>query len=422
MSASYPVPLLATSYGSLAYSTNDLADELSTEDYIAQQNLEDLTSKFAPSTSFGALRTPLEGQRSLLYGRSMREGIVTTDKNGFLVESMRGRKTVTINEFVKHAQLERPDIVVAMAHEVPCGSTDKHRKASRELSRKWYDVLYQSNNIKNIYPMLLVHDTSATTESKLVSEAKTLAASGATGLCLGCVNLPSGTDSDGGLRILKLIREAIGPKLSIVYPRANTLPRILGAIDSGATLISTNAPHELMSCGLAALWATSCLDVKPLSHHTMTQSNKQILGVPYLPVKRDIACVDNSETDNGGSSSSNNSSNSCNDAMHIWMSQKTSKQKTSITTMTRGPLYLNINDPVYATDNTPLSSQCDCHACRNHTRAYIHHLLLAHELLGSILLYTHNQRQVVLLCKTARQLIGDGRDSKFREWLDSFKI
>lgn len=42
---------------------------------------------------------------------------------------------------------------------------------------------------------------------------------------------------------------------------------------------------------------------------------------------------------------------------------------------------------------------------RHHTRAYIHHLLVAHELLGEVLLYRHNQHQVLLLFSRAREVL-----------------
>jgi queuine tRNA-ribosyltransferase len=47
---------------------------------------------------------------------------------------------------------------------------------------------------------------------------------------------------------------------------------------------------------------------------------------------------------------------------------------------------------------------CQCHACKNFTRAYIHHLLKAKELLGDVLLYTHNQHQVLSLFDHVRRV------------------
>ena len=44
----------------------------------------------------------------------------------------------------------------------------------------------------------------------------------------------------------------------------------------------------------------------------------------------------------------------------------------------------------YATNLSPLTADCDCYTCRKHHRAYIHHLLVAKEMLGWTLLQIHN--------------------------------
>ena len=40
----------------------------------------------------------------------------------------------------------------------------------------------------------------------------------------------------------------------------------------------------------------------------------------------------------------------------------------------------------YFDDLTPILSTCSCLACRSYTRSYIHHLLVAKELLAPVLL------------------------------------
>ncbi|CAG8433866.1 7003_t:CDS:2 [Diversispora eburnea] len=49
-------------------------------------------------------------------------------------------------------------------------------------------------------------------------------------------------------------------------------------------------------------------------------------------------------------------------------------------------LLLYLHDEKYKTDFRPLLSSCKCYACRNHTRAYIHHLLKTREMLATVLL------------------------------------
>lgn len=44
----------------------------------------------------------------------------------------------------------------------------------------------------------------------------------------------------------------------------------------------------------------------------------------------------------------------------------------------------------YQEDFDPLVRGCSCYCCKNHTRAYIHHLLVTNELLAGVLLMMHN--------------------------------
>jgi len=50
----------------------------------------------------------------------------------------------------------------------------------------------------------------------------------------------------------------------------------------------------------------------------------------------------------------------------------------------------NIRNAKYAEDNRPLMAGCPCPACTNYSRAYLHHLFRAEEMLGAMLLTWHN--------------------------------
>jgi queuine tRNA-ribosyltransferase len=56
---------------------------------------------------------------------------------------------------------------------------------------------------------------------------------------------------------------------------------------------------------------------------------------------------------------------------------------------TRGGV-INIRNARHAEDNRPLDPACACPACRGHSRAYLHHLFKANEMLGPMLLTWHN--------------------------------
>ena len=51
---------------------------------------------------------------------------------------------------------------------------------------------------------------------------------------------------------------------------------------------------------------------------------------------------------------------------------------------------LNLRNAVHAADPAPLADMCVCPACRRHSRAYLHHLFRANEMLGPMLLTWHN--------------------------------
>jgi queuine tRNA-ribosyltransferase len=77
-----------------------------------------------------------------------------------------------------------------------------------------------------------------------------------------------------------------------------------------------------------------------------------------------------------------------------------------------GPLRLR--NAQYKRDGGPIESGCDCYACRNFSRAYVHHLFLASEMLGPTLLSLHNVRYYLRLMAEVRAAIGEGRYAAYR--------
>lgn len=66
---------------------------------------------------------------------------------------------------------------------------------------------------------------------------------------------------------------------------------------------------------------------------------------------------------------------------------------------------MKIKKVIYALDNLPIDEKCSCYACKNHTRAYIHHLLKADEMLGMTLMTIHNLRFYLDMMQTIRNEI-----------------
>jgi queuine tRNA-ribosyltransferase len=77
-----------------------------------------------------------------------------------------------------------------------------------------------------------------------------------------------------------------------------------------------------------------------------------------------------------------------------------------------GPI--RMRNAVHRRDSAPVESGCPCYCCANFSRAYLHHLFAADEMLGPTLLSIHNLSFYLRLMADARQAIRDGRYTSFR--------
>jgi queuine tRNA-ribosyltransferase len=69
----------------------------------------------------------------------------------------------------------------------------------------------------------------------------------------------------------------------------------------------------------------------------------------------------------------------------------------------------------YREDNRPLDAECDCYTCKNYSRAYLRHLFLSGEILGSRLNTIHNLHFYMSLMQKARKAIEDNVWISFRD-------
>ena len=83
---------------------------------------------------------------------------------------------------------------------------------------------------------------------------------------------------------------------------------------------------------------------------------------------------------------------------------------------------LNLNNARFAFDETPIEEGCGCPACRSYTRAYIHHLFKAKEMLGMRLLVLHNLYFYNHLMVEIREAIEQHRYEVFRKnWIETWE-
>ncbi len=74
----------------------------------------------------------------------------------------------------------------------------------------------------------------------------------------------------------------------------------------------------------------------------------------------------------------------------------------------------NITGARYRRDFTAIDAECDCYTCANYSRAYIHHLFKAKEMLASTLCTIHNERFVIRLVDQIRDAIRAGDFDELR--------
>ncbi|KAF9378252.1 Queuine tRNA-ribosyltransferase subunit qtrtd1 [Podila verticillata] len=98
-----------------------------------------------------------------------------------------------------------------------------------------------------------------------------------------------------------------------------------------------------------------------------------------------------------------------------------SLQATSISNNAANNRWINLWDDEHADKFVPIMEGCECYSCKGgrHTRAYINHLLKAHEMLATVLLMSHNMHQYSKFFANIRQSIASGTfdelSQQFRE-------
>ena len=76
---------------------------------------------------------------------------------------------------------------------------------------------------------------------------------------------------------------------------------------------------------------------------------------------------------------------------------------------------INLKNSKYKEDFTKIDSLCNCYACKNYTRAYVRHLIVANETFGARLLSIHNITFLTNLMKEIRENIKNDTLEEFRD-------
>lgn len=81
---------------------------------------------------------------------------------------------------------------------------------------------------------------------------------------------------------------------------------------------------------------------------------------------------------------------------------------------------IHIRNEQYTNDPRPIENECECHTCRNFSRAYLRHLLMAKELLAIQLASIHNLYFLESLMRRIRTAIKEkGLSELKKEWFST---
>jgi len=76
---------------------------------------------------------------------------------------------------------------------------------------------------------------------------------------------------------------------------------------------------------------------------------------------------------------------------------------------------IRLTNKNYKRDFYPVDPSCDCYTCRNFTRAYLHHLFVANEVISAVLSAIHNVRFYLNMMADIRTAIENDRFAEYKE-------
>ena len=75
---------------------------------------------------------------------------------------------------------------------------------------------------------------------------------------------------------------------------------------------------------------------------------------------------------------------------------------------------IRLTNKNYQRDFFPIDPSCSCYTCQNFTRAYLHHLFAANEVLSAVLSAIHNVHFYLNMMAEIRESIGNNRFMEYK--------
>ncbi|XP_078381556.1 queuine tRNA-ribosyltransferase accessory subunit 2-like isoform X2 [Oculina patagonica] len=285
-----------------------------------------------------------------------------------------GRKKIDVNLFIQVLQAFKPNLAECLCDTIPAsGQTEKRIRKSVDRTFKFLDKCIEekelSKNLASCNILGVIEGSSS--EKERIRSAKETSQRPVAGFVLEGFS----SSACNWCSLLQKTESLPDDKPRFIHG-IGTPEEVVSAVESGIDIFDSSYPCRVADRGCALDINLSRKRFKP--------------DVTYSPAKSEQKIPDDSLKE---------------------LSNTTDKKEM----VDAGTLYeINLNHTRYSSDFTPLVRTCTCYCCTNHTRAYVHHLLVTKEMLAKVLLMTHNLHEYCQFFSRIRLSIEEDNFEEFK--------
>lgn len=339
------------------------------------------------------------------------------------VQTWYGRRCVSVEQYRAALASMRPSLAVSWHDEVPLGAGNNRRAAALERSLAWLQESVVGSGSPSPVPLLAYLPCpreeggvrAAVLTKWLPTVQQGMQEGTVVGVALGQLYL--GESEQERQSTLSSLLPLLPPTLARLLPGPSSLLHMLAAIEAGVDVLDSDYAEALTAHGAAAAfkyeWDGVSVGVGESAEEEGCAGGSGIAGTA-----RAAAAAHTAGKGFGG---------------------EPGDTARTVAVVSGDRSKLSLLDKRYALDRAPLVPGCPCFACAGlqslqgvvqlgetkdgrplthpgHTRSYIHHLLVCHEILGSALLAVHNISALGAWMGACREWIGRGKWKQYKEW------
>ncbi|XP_001159495.2 queuine tRNA-ribosyltransferase accessory subunit 2 isoform X2 [Pan paniscus] len=269
------------------------------------------------------------------------------------VWSVAGRVEMTVSKFMAIQKALQPDWFQCLSDgEVSCKEATSIKRVRKSVDRSLLFLdnclrLQEESEVLQKSVIIGVIEGGDVMEERLRSARETAKRPVGGFLLDGFQGNP--TTLETRLRLLSSVTAELPEDKPRLISGVSRPDEVLECIERGVDLFESFFPYQVTERGCAL---TFSFDYQPNPEETLLQQNG---------TQEEIKCMD-----------------------------QIKKIETTGCNQEITSFEINLKEKKYQEDFNPLVRGCSCYCCKNHTRAYIHHLLVTNELLAGVLLMMHN--------------------------------